>query len=68
MQYEIYVHHHHLRGVLALPLETNRRIVASGDLPREISGNECLMFRVDELRPCLLMPDLLMSSCQLPVF
>lgn len=45
--------HHHLRGVLALPLETNRRIVASGDLPREISGNECHMFRVDELAALL---------------
>jgi SAM-dependent methyltransferase len=41
--------HHHLRGVLAIPLEMNRRIVASGDLPREISGNECHMFRIDEL-------------------
>jgi len=45
--------HHHLRGVLALPLELNRRIVASGDLPREISGHECHMFRVDELSALL---------------
>ena len=45
--------HHHLRGVLELPLETNRRIVASGDLPREVSGNECHMFRVDELAALL---------------
>jgi SAM-dependent methyltransferase len=40
--------HHHLRGVLDLPLESNRRIVASGDLPREVSGHECHMFRVAE--------------------
>src|SRR6185369_6845361 len=45
--------HHHLRGVLALPLELNREIVASGDLPREISGHECHMFRVDELAALL---------------
>jgi SAM-dependent methyltransferase len=45
--------HHHLRGVLAVPLEMNRRIVASGDLPREVSGNECHMFRVDELASLL---------------
>jgi len=45
--------HHHLRGVLAVPLELNRRIVASGDLPREVSGNECHMFRVDELAALL---------------
>jgi SAM-dependent methyltransferase len=45
--------HHHLRGVLAVPLELNRRIVASGDLPREVSGNECHMFRVDELATLL---------------
>jgi len=45
--------HHHLRGVLAVPLESNRRIVASGDLPREVSGNECHMFRVDELASLL---------------
>jgi SAM-dependent methyltransferase len=45
--------HHHLRGVLALPLELNRRIVASGDLPREVSGHECHMFRVDELAELL---------------
>jgi SAM-dependent methyltransferase len=45
--------HHHLRGVLALPLELNRLIVASGDLPREISGHECHMFRVDELSALL---------------
>jgi len=45
--------HHHLRGVLALPLESNRRIVASGDLPREVSGHECHMFRVDELAALL---------------
>ena len=45
--------HHHLRGVLAVPLESNRRIVASGDLPREVSGNECHMFRVDELAALL---------------
>ena len=41
--------HHHLRGVLAVPPELNRRIVASGDLPRDVSGHECHMFRVDEL-------------------
>ena len=45
--------HHHLRGVLSLPLELNRRIVASGDLPREVSGHECHMFRVDELAALL---------------
>jgi SAM-dependent methyltransferase len=45
--------HHHLRGVLALPLELNREIVASGDLPREVSGHECHMFRVDELAALL---------------
>ena len=45
--------HHHLGGVLALPLESNRRIVASGDLPREVSGHECHMFRVDELATLL---------------
>jgi SAM-dependent methyltransferase len=45
--------HHHLRGVLAVPLEMNRRIVASGDLPREVSGNECHMFCVDELATLL---------------
>jgi len=45
--------HHHLRGVLAVPLESNRQIVASGDLPREVSGNECHMFRVDELETLL---------------
>ena len=45
--------HHHFRGVLAVPLEMNRRIVASGDLPREVSGNECHMFRVDELKALL---------------
>ena len=45
--------HHHLRGVLAVPLESNRRIVASGDLPREVSGHECHMFRVDELAALL---------------
>lgn len=45
--------HHHLRGVLALPLESNRLIVASGDLPREVSGHECHMFRVDELAELL---------------
>jgi len=45
--------HHHLRGVMALPLELNREIVASGDLPREISGHECHMFRVDELAALL---------------
>lgn len=45
--------HHHLRGVLAVPLETNRRIVASGDLPREVSGHECHMFRVEELSALL---------------
>ena len=45
--------HHHLRGVLALPLELNRQIVASGDLPREVSGHECHMFRVDELAALL---------------
>jgi hypothetical protein len=38
---------------LAVPLELNRRIVASGDLPREISGHECHMFRVDELAALL---------------
>jgi SAM-dependent methyltransferase len=45
--------HHHLRGVMALPLELNREIVASGDLPREVSGHECHMFRVDELAALL---------------
>jgi SAM-dependent methyltransferase len=45
--------HHHLGGVLVLPLELNRRIVASGDLPREVSGHECHMFRVDELAALL---------------
>ena len=45
--------HHHLRGVLAVPLELNRRIVSSGDLPREVSGHECHMFRVDELAALL---------------
>ena len=45
--------HHHLRGVLAVPLELNRVIVASGDLPREVSGHECHMFRVDELAALL---------------
>ena len=45
--------HHHLRGVLAVPLEMNRRVVASGDLPREVSGHECHMFHVDELASLL---------------
>lgn len=45
--------HNLLRGALAVPLETNRRIVASGDLPREVSGHECHMFRVDELEAML---------------
>jgi len=45
--------HQHLRGVLAVPLEKNRHIVASGNLPREVSGHECHMFRVDELAAAL---------------
>ena len=45
--------HHHLRGVLAVPIETNRQILASGDLPREVSGHECHLFRVDELAAML---------------
>lgn len=45
--------HNLLRSALAVPLETNRHIVASGDLPREVSGHECHMFRVDELEAML---------------
>lgn len=45
--------HHFLPGVLAIDAETNRRILETGDLPRDVSGHECHMFRTDELRSLL---------------
>jgi SAM-dependent methyltransferase len=46
--------HRFLPGVLPLPVETNRQIFSSGDLPRDVNdGHECHLFRVEELRTLL---------------
>jgi SAM-dependent methyltransferase len=53
--------HRHLAGVLTLPVEANRSIVATGDLTRENdpdSTHRCHMFRAGELRAFLSRPGL----------
>lgn len=53
--------HHRLDGVLSLPVETNRRIVETGDLlpqSQDDLGNFCHMFRAGELHDWLTAADL----------
>ena len=53
--------HHRLDGVLSLPVQTNRRIVETGDLlpqSQDDLGNFCHMFRAVELRDWLAAADL----------
>lgn len=46
--------HQALPEILAERVEVNRRILSTGDLPRDINkGHECHMFRVEELRALL---------------
>jgi len=53
-----------LPAVLTIPIETNRRILATGDLPRDLGrdhnrGHECHMFGVEELKTLLTATGLL---------
>jgi hypothetical protein len=44
----------HLSAVMAIPVERNREIAASGDLDRsDTRGHECHMFRLEEFRAFL---------------
>ncbi len=46
--------HSFLPEVLAIPVETNREIMASGNLDRIVNeGHECHLFRIDELKALL---------------
>lgn len=46
--------HLNFADVLAVSADDNRRILATGDLPRAVAqGHECHMFRVEELRALL---------------
>lgn len=46
--------HRRLAGVLTVDPETNRGIVATGDLPRDVAtGHECHLFRPQELQELL---------------
>jgi hypothetical protein len=47
--------HSFLPGVLAITVENNREIVASGDLDRAVNdGHECHLFNIEEIRALLL--------------
>jgi len=53
--------HHRLNGVLGIPVETNRKITATGDISRETfpgRGNFMHMFRAGELREWLAQANL----------
>ncbi len=54
--------HRHLKGVLPLPVKTNRKIIKTGDLSPETyperGGNHMHMFRAEELREWLTQANL----------
>ena len=51
--------HRFFAAVLAVPLETNRHIIATGNLTREVNeGHECHMFRLDEFETLLIQAGL----------
>lgn len=60
--------HQYLPAILRLDVEENRKVLRTGDLPREVNdGHECHVYRVDELHALLEAAGLVDVELSAPV-